>query len=218
MKIIVPLQPRSCAELEMLLPKLKSQVDLVEIWLDVLVQELMFAPTLVPLVQRLLESARAQFGVEYLGVCKMPSEKGRFPGNKNERLQVLQHFLQLGGEYVDLDVLQNTPDDIAAIPPEKLWLSAHDFKTVPSDLESLKAKMETFKPALTKFAVTPENETQLNTFIEFAKSTSSPSIFTTMGDLGAEGREKLKPFTYGAFYALDEKRRTATGQPILDDL
>ncbi len=202
----------------MLLPKLDERVDIVEIWLDVLVQELMFAPTLIPLVQRLLESARAEFGVQFLGVCKMPAEKGKFPGNKNERLQVLQHFLQLGGDFVDLDVLQNSADDIAAIPSEKLWLSCHDFQTVPTDLKASKEKMAPFNPALTKFAVTPETQEQLEQFLTFSKQDTQPSLFTTMGELGAEGREQLKPYTYGAFYALSPDKATASGQPSLADL
>lgn len=218
MKIIVPLRPRSTAELEMLLPQLDDRVDIVEIWLDVLVQELMFAPTLIPLVQQLLEAARTQFNVQFLGVCKMPAEKGRFPGNKSERIQVLQHFLQLGGNFVDLDVLQNSADDIAAIPSEKLWLSYHNFTAVPADLEDLKAKMNQFKPHLTKFAVTPENKVQLEQFISFAATCTQPSLFTTMGDLGAEGRKQLKPYTYGAFYALNPDKTTASGQPSLADL
>jgi len=218
MKIIVPLRPRSTAELEILLPQLDERVDIVEIWLDVLVQELMFAPTLIPLVQRLLEAARTKFNMQFLGVCKMPAEKGGFPGNKNERIQVLQHFLQLGGDFVDLDVLQNSADDMAAIPSEKLWLSCHSFTTVPTDLEGLKAKMDSFNPAFTKFAVSPENQAQLEQFINFAATCAQPSLFTTMGELGAEGREQLKSYTYGAFYALSPDKATASGQPSLADL
>ncbi len=218
MKIIVPLRPRSTVDLERLLPQLDERVDIVEIWLDVLVQELMFAPGLVPVVQKLLEKTRVDFNVQFLGVCKMPSENGRFPGNKHQCIKVLQQFLQLGGNFVDLDVLQNSTEHIHLIPADKLWLSCHDFKTVPKNLPDVKDNMKTFKPAVFKFAVTPENASQLDEFITFAKQNSDTTIFTTMGKFGINGREQLKSYTYGAFYALSPDTTTASGQPSLADL
>lgn len=218
MKIIVPLRPRSTADLERLLPQLDERVDIVEIWLDILVQELMFAPGLVPVVQQLLEKTRADFNVQFLGVCKMPTENGGFPGNKNQRIQVLLQFLQLGGDFVDLDVLQNTEAHIQRIPSGKLWLSCHDFKTVPENLSDIKKAMSVYNPAVFKFAVTPEDQPQLDQLIDFAKAETDATIFTTMGDLGANGREQLKPYTYGAFYALSPDTTTASGQPSLADL
>lgn len=218
MKIIVPLRPRSTAELEILLPQLDKRVDIVEIWLDVLVQELMFAPGLVPVVQKLLEKTRKDFNVQFLGVCKMPTENGHFPGNKHQRIKVLQQFLQLGGDFVDLDIQENTDEYIELIPSEKLWLSCHDFKTIPKNLLSIKDRMKVFEPAVFKFAVTPEDASQLDKFIDFAKQDADTTIFTTMGERGINGREQLKPYTYGAFYALSPDATTASGQPSLADL
>ena len=39
-----------------------------------------------------------------------------------------------------------------------------------------------------------------------------------MGEHGAAGREALKPYTYGAFYALCPDKTTASGQPLLSEL
>lgn len=219
MKIIVPLRPSSTAELEILLKQITSKVDIVEIWLDQLVQALMMNPGLIPQVQTLLQKTKTKHNVQYLGVCKTPAEQGSFAGNPAQRIQVLQHFLELGGDYVDLDVSQNPAQLISQIPSDKLWLSFHDFTWANQDIINLRYQaMQAFKPVLCKFAVTPENELDLQGFINFAKEFKGEAIFTTMGALGGEGREQLKPYTWGAFYALSPEQTTASGQPSLADL
>jgi len=218
MKIIVPIRPRSVAELEILLRKIEKQVDIIEIWFDTVVQELMIAPSLIHQVQSLLTKAKIEQQVQLLGVCKTAAEKGAFPGTASQRVELLTEFLKLGGQFVDLDITQNSAALISQIEPEKLWLSYHDFQTVPTDLADIKASMETFTPQLYKFAVTPQNQEQLDRFVNFAKSFDKPAIFTTMGPLGLRGREQLKPHTWGSFYAISSEYTTATGQPTLADL
>lgn len=218
MKTIVPILPRSVAELEILLRQITRKVDIVEVWLDVVVQEFMIAPSLIAHAQTLIENCRAAHGVQFLGVCKTSRERGSFQGNAAQRVQLLQEFLKLGGDFVDVDITQNSAELIAQIPVEKLWLSYHNFETVPDNLANLKNQMESFKPKVYKFAVTPENEDQLKTFIEFAKHDKNYSIYTTMGEFGASGRTQLRPFSYAGFYALSAELRTATGQPLMTDL
>ena len=218
MKIIVPLRPRSAAELEMILPQLDKRVDIIEIWLDYVVQERMFAPSLIPHIQHLLEEAKTEFKVELLGVCKTPAEQGSFPGSSHERVQVLQQWLQLGGDWVDVDITQNSTELIQTLPAEKLWLSFHHFSAVPDNLDKILQQMQALKPAVYKFAVTPDVEPDLERFLSFAEGAKDPTIFTTMGELGAAGREQLKPHTWGAFYALSPEYSTASGQPTIADL
>lgn len=218
MKIIVPLQPHSVAELEILLRQITDKVDMVEIWLDVIVQEFMIAPSLILHAQSLLERCREAHKVQFLGVCKTAREKGSFLGDEIQRVQLLQKFLNLGGDFIDLDITQNSADLIVQIPAEKLWLSYHNFETVPENLANIQTEMESFSPQVYKFAVTPENQAQLTNFVAFAQIQKEKVIFTTMGELGPSGREQLQPFTYAGFYALSAALRTAIGQPLIDDL
>ena len=218
MKIIVPIKPRSVAELEILLRKIDKRVDIIEVNFDIVVQELMIAPGLINHIQSLLTRTKVEQGVKVLGVCKTAAEKGSFPGNANQRVELLSEFLKLGGNFVHLDIKHNTTEHIQGFEPEKLWLSHHDFQTVPPNLEALQAEMEQHAPAVIKFAVTPQNQEQLERFIAFAKTVETPAIFTTMGPLGLKGREALQPLTWGAFYAVAPEYATATGQPSLADL
>jgi len=218
MKIIVPLRPKNVAELQTLLPQLDKRVDIVELWLDTLCQELITSPSLITQTKSLLDEYRQKLGVQYLGVCKTPAEQGKFGGSAAQRVQILQYFLQLGGDWIDLDVTQNSAELIATIQPDKLWLSYHDFKTLPNELESTLGTMRTYNPVVYKFAVTPQTEADLERFIKFAKDLAETAVFTTMGTFGSAGREQLKPYTWGAFYALSSEHVTATGQPQLGDL
>jgi|GEM_PF-1738389 len=219
MKIIVPLRPQSVQELTTLLEQITTQVDIVEIWLDGLVQELVMNPSRVAPLQQKLQTVKNTHQVEFLAVCKTPAEKGTFSGTPAQRIQVLQKWLQMGGDYVDIDVSQNDPSLITQLPNDKLWLSFHDFTWANPEIIKLRHQaMQAFDPAIYKFAVTPETKTDLEAFVSFTKNFNKPAIFTTMGKLGAEGREQLKPYTWGAFYALSPAHATASGQPSLQDL
>jgi 3-dehydroquinate dehydratase-1 len=218
MKIIVPIRPRSVAELEILLRKIDKRVDIIEVWFDIIVQELMIAPSLISQIQSLLARTKVEQQVQVLGVCKTAAEKGSFPGNAKQRVELLTEFLKLGGTFVDLDITHNSAENIASFEPENLWLSYHDFQTVPTDLDAIKAEMEKYKPHMIKFAVTPQSQEHVKRFITFAQSVKTPAIFTTMGPLGLKGREALQPLTWGAFYAVAPEYATATGQPSLADL
>lgn len=219
MKIIVPLRPASVSELEMLLNQLDNRADIIEVWLDHLIQELMLAPNLVSHTQNLLQTAKQKYDVELLGVCKTPAEQGSFPGSSKQRVQALQQWLELGGDWVDLDVTQNEPELIVQMPKAQLWLSFHDFTWADPTIIKLRYQtMQKFDPTVYKFAVTPETEADLEHFLKFAESVDKPTIFTTMGPLGAQGREQLKDQTWGAFYALSPEHATASGQPSLADL
>ncbi len=221
MKVIVPLHPKNFVELIDLVSRINHKVDIVEIWLDQIFSEFVENPNLIFEAKTLLKKVKQTFGVEVLATCKSPTEKGAFVGSSEERLMVLQNFLRLGGDFVDLDILKNTGDVVAQIPSENLWLSFHHFEENPDplpDLEGLFHHMQTFNPFLYKFAIAPKDQAELEAFILFAKTFPERGVFTTMGLLGSQGREKLVPISWGGFYALDENHLTATGQSLLSDI
>jgi len=216
-KIIVPLRARTWNELVPKLDQLTEQVDIVEIWIDQLFMDFLRNPTILPQVATKMQKLKKDFNINTLAVCKSAAEGGQFGGNAGQRIELLQSFLQLSGDMVDVDLRHNHKDLIRKLPKEQRWVSLHDFEGVPEDLEHLARDMKLLQPQVYKFAVTPRDEAELASFIDFAKgfATDQTTIFTTMGPLGAEGRERLKGITWGAFYALNETERTATGQPTL---
>ena len=217
MKIIVPLRARTWSELEPKLDQITDQVDIIEIWLDQIFIDLMRQPQIIPEITRKLQQLKESFDIKVLAVCKSPQEQGHFGGTEAQRIEILQAFLQLGGDYVDVDIRLNHKDLIRQLPLDKTICSLHDFAGIPENLESLVRDMKTLSPTIYKFAVTPQNETELDNFVEFAQQFSQQhtAIFTTMGKFGAVGRERLKDITWGAFYALNEDEKTASGQPVL---
>ena len=220
MKIIVPLKSKNWLELKSKLSKITAEVDIIEIWLDEIFMDFMRQPQLLNEVTTTLQKLKSDLDIQILAVCKSRVEHGKFGGNSTQRFEILTLFLKLGGDLVDFDISQNHKDLLRQIPNERLWCSLHDFTGVPTDLEAQARTMRTLNPAMYKFAVTPKSEAELADFIKFAENftTQNPAIFTTMGEYGAIGREKLKKHTWGAFYALDESETTASGQPVLSDL
>ena len=213
---ITPTKPANTTLLEEDLQLINNRADVVEVWLDNIEQADFF---------KHLSAIVKQYQERLLGVCKKAAEKGTFQGTDTERVDVLLSFLESGGTFADVDVTQNSPENIRRIDNEKLILSYHNFNTsedLQGELERIFHQMQMFKPAVYKFAITPKDEQDLAVFLDFIRSFPNDlqGIFTTMGDLGLKGRQQIAETgkNWGAFYAIDDAHKTASGQPILDDL
>lgn len=227
MQKIVPIRPKSAAELQNLIQKIGTKADIIEIWLD------RHADELIDVIQKICaEKTNKINGPKFLAVCKTPEEKGIFLGSMEEKLAILQKFLDAGGDYVDVDFGRFPQPLTDQLPSEKLWLSWHNFFETPNDIHAIVQKMSKKNPFLIKLAVTCNTESELNHFIRFIKkidttrrangeslqnTESKKFCFTTMGAFGSFGRKILREekLTWGEFYALDENRKTAEGQPVL---
>lgn len=216
MKIITPIRAKTRHELLLLAQKTQNKADVLEIWLDELTWLSGFADDLKKTCPK----------AQLLGVCKTPEEQGTFIKDQAKKRDILLHFLDNGGDWVDLDISKNELKTVKAIPSEKLWLSLHDFDRVPVNLEETWSLMQLFKPFGTKFALTPRTPVEYMNLLEFAEdknksSWSSPKkkvIFTTMGEkYGVLGRKELqeKDLSWGGFYAISEEHSTANGQMTL---
>jgi 3-dehydroquinate dehydratase len=116
MKKIIPIRPRSSAELENLLQKIGSKADIIEIWLD------RNADELIPVIKKIRsETYQAPDAPKFLAVCKTPEEKGIFLGSMEQKLLILQKFLDAGGDYIDVDFGRFPIELTNQLPNEKLW-------------------------------------------------------------------------------------------------
>lgn len=227
-KTIVPIRPKNFPEFLELTKNILNRTDMIEIWLDQVEDINVFLRGFLGFRKELVNTNK---WLKFLAVCKKSSEKGSFVGTKEERVEILQKFLESGGDFVDLDVTQNSTKNIQRIPPEKLWLSFHDFTgevlggsvdvSCRNTLEEIAKSMQKTSPSLFKFAIAVNSSGGLERFLEFAikfrQRVELPSIFTTMGKYGAMGREILsqKNLTDYAFFAASEEAKTAPGQPVL---
>ena len=212
MKIITPLRPRTFSDFESAVALVDQRADILEVWIDALEDPYDFFDSLCQ--STITES------YQLLGVCKTPEEHGEFKGNSAEKNNLMHEFLRSGGTWIDLDVTRNPYPMIASLPPEKLWLSFHDFEGVSSEIEIALEGMKLFQPLGIKFAVTTNSQADLETFLQFVLETDHElkSIFTTMGTKGLEGRERIGSHSWAQFYALSEADKTADGQKTLDEL
>ena len=223
MKTIVPLKLNRIDEVAMVLQNLNKPVDLIEIWIDGLIDDLLKNKEKVADLRLLIAQVKQEHNVQLLAVCKGPAEQGVFNGTPMQKWQLLQYFLEFGGDYIDLDVTQNPVTLIEALDKTKLWCSFHDFEKVSEEiLDEILATMLQLDPFLYKFAVTVQTQEDLDTFINWCEKSKSDHpdkkfIFTTMGELGTEGRDMLetKELTWGGFWALSEELKTASGQRVL---
>jgi len=204
MNIIVPIRPQTFSEFQTLLEKINDRADIIEVWLD----SLPLSPQVWFKISEILKQVQHD-KVKFLGVCKSPEERGNFLGNDTEKTEILQKFLDAGGDFVDMDVIRNSEESIKSLPSKNLSLSFHDFDGMPENLDDLFARMYFFSPRVYKFAVTTNTPTELENFLQFVKTFPAEhnAIFTTMGTLGREGREEIEKLgrSWGAFFALDVK-------------
>ncbi len=214
MKIICPLRIKSFSEFQKKYQEIAGRADVIELWLN----------DVEDLDNFLMEFFKwkkyTRPKEEFLAVCKTLAEKGNFQGTSNERVKVLQKFLIAQGDLIDLDVTQNTDQDIKMIPSKVLILSFHDFEKVPENLDDIFLKMQKFNPAIFKFAVTTNSQAELDYFFEFFDNfpKDKKAIFTTMGTFGLTGRIQIGERSWGGFVALNKDEITASGQRTLDDL
>ncbi len=219
MQIIVPLKPKSFEALKKNLESLDSRINIIEIWIDQIINEFMQNPRKAMEARSLLKKIQKETGIQFLAVCKSPLEKGSFIGTPDQKVMILNQFLRLGGNFVDLDIYQNPKNEISKIRSEKLWLSFHDFENANLlQIKNIHEDMKILNPYLYKFAITPKTEEELESFISWAQTfKDTRAIFTTMGKFGKIGRERLKDISWGNFLALDEDSKTANGQQTLDE-
>ncbi len=211
MQKIVPIRPADFGAFEATLKKINNRADLVEIWLDGLIDFDNFLKDFT------LFCAKEIPSMKFLAVCKMPAENGSFEGSVDARYQRLADFISAGGDLVDLDITQNPKSVIQKIPNDKLILSFHDFEGIPQDLTDIFEKMEAFNPKVYKFAVTIDTPQHLDRFLDFIHHFPEGynTIFTTMGRYGSEGRTLIGDRSWAGFFAINENSKTAEGQPVL---
>ncbi len=143
----------------------------------------------------------------------------RSVASESELIATMKVFLLSGGAFFDLDVTQATPKVLRSIDPRQLILSFHDYEKIP-DEETLKQVikvMEKTQPHIGKFAVTPLSEKEMQKFLDWCEGITGRKIITTMGKYGEAGRIEIEKrgLSWGDYWALNEKSRTAVGQRVL---
>lgn len=207
-KICLPIVERSLAEARRALTRANPLADLIELRMDFL-RDRRVAPLLDaserPLI---LTNRRAEEG-------------GQFRGREEKRFETLQEGIELGAEFVDVE-LGSKPSLLRDLMNHRkrtrMILSFHDFKKTPGrrELDSLLAKMMEFGPEVVKIvtmAQTLEDNVSMLSFLSSALKQKQIVVAFCMGEKGKMSRI-FAPLMGSAWtYAcLDKNRTSAPGQ------
>ncbi|WCJ23565.1 Shikimate dehydrogenase (NADP(+)) [Euphorbia peplus] len=152
-------------------------------------------------------------------------EGGEYDGDENQRLDVLRLAMELGADYVDveLQVARSFNDSIRGKKPAKckVIVSSHNYHNTPSveDLGNLVADIQASGADIVKFATTALDITDVARVFQITVHSQVPIIGMVMGERGLISRVLCAKFGgYLTFGTLESGIVSAPGQPTIKDL
>ncbi|XP_010438963.1 PREDICTED: bifunctional 3-dehydroquinate dehydratase/shikimate dehydrogenase, chloroplastic [Camelina sativa] len=152
-------------------------------------------------------------------------EGGQYGGDEKERQDVLRLAMELGADYVDVE-LQVATEFIRSIEGKKpenfrVIVSSHNYENTPSveDLNDLVARIQQTGADIVKIATTAVDITDVARMFHITSNAQVPTIGLTMGERGLMSRILCSKFGgYLTFGTLDSGKVSAPGQPTIKDL
>jgi 3-dehydroquinate dehydratase type I len=171
----------------------------------------------------LLENRRKPFIV----TNRKKEEGGKYKGEERKRLSVLQEAIELGADYVDVELATERSflqDLIRNKKGTQVILSFHDFRRTPSvkELQSLFGQMVRLGADVTKivsFARSWEDNLNILSLVPFAKARRRKIVAFCMGEKGKISR-LFSPFMGAAwtYASLGRGKASAPGQLTVREL
>ena len=138
-------------------------------------------------------------------------ERGGFRGEESDRVAVLQRAIDLGADYVDVEL--DAVHHIRRHGRSKLIVSYHNFDCTPANLEDLYASIAESGADIVKMAVMANDIRDNLRIFELMRAAVLPTIGICMGELGRISRILAPKFRgFLMFAAPDEGRESAPGQ------
>ncbi|XP_031247854.1 bifunctional 3-dehydroquinate dehydratase/shikimate dehydrogenase, chloroplastic-like isoform X2 [Pistacia vera] len=215
--ICVPIMSDSVEEILVDTGKAKaSGADLVEIRLDCLKN---FSP------HEDLKTIIRDCPLPTLFTYRPKWEGGQYDGDEKERLDVLQLAMELGADYIDIElqVAREFNNSISGKKPEKcrVIVSSHNYQYTPSteDLGNLVATIQATGADIVKIATTALDITDVARIFQITVHSQVPVIGLVMGERGLISRILCAKFGgYLTFGTLESGIVSAPGQPTIRDL
>ncbi|KAL5848141.1 hypothetical protein ACOSQ4_006154 [Xanthoceras sorbifolium] len=215
--ICVPVMAESVEKMVVDIYKAKaSGADLVEIRLDSLTG---FSP------RGDIEALIRECPLPTLFTYRPNWEGGHYDGDENERLDVLRLAMDLGADYIDveLQVAREFNNSIYGKKPEKckVIVSSHNYQMTPSveDLGNLVAKIQATGADIVKIATTALDITDVARIFQITVHSQVPIIGLVMGERGLISRILCAKFGgFLTFGTLESGIVSAPGQPTINDL
>jgi 3-dehydroquinate dehydratase/shikimate dehydrogenase len=143
-------------------------------------------------------------------------EGGRWEGDEERRLGILEEACRLGADYVDVEARAKRAIVAGAA---KVVLSWHDFERTPDDLERVAADLGARGPAIVKIACAARGTADLIRLARLQRAAKRPTAVIAMGEFG-EPLRLLYAKHGGAltYAALRPGAESAPGQATLEDV
>eukprot|EP01018_Ginkgo_biloba_P017350 Gb_24244 [translate_table: standard] len=152
-------------------------------------------------------------------------EGGAYEGDEGERLDTLRLALELGADYIDveLQVATNFINSVHNKKPgnSKIIVSNHNYQSTPSleDLSHLVARIQSTGADIVKIATTATNITDVARIFRVLANSQVPILALVMSERGLISRLLCPKFGgYLTFGSLEAGKESAPGQPTLTDL
>jgi 3-dehydroquinate dehydratase type I len=165
----------------------------------------------------LLQNRKKPFIVTH----RKKEEGGQYRGDERKRLSVLQDAIDLGADYVDVELATERSlrqDLIRKKRSTRIILSFHDFRKTPpqKELQKLLDRMVDLEPDVVKivsFARSREDNLNILSLIPFALERKQKIVAFCMGEKGKISRIFSPYFGAAWTYAsLNQNRTSAPGQ------
>ncbi|MCF7836340.1 type I 3-dehydroquinate dehydratase [Candidatus Gracilibacteria bacterium] len=216
-KIIIPLRPRSVAELQRLLLDTEEKADLIEVWLDGIKE----------LDEEKIKNISQLVTKPLIVNLKNKSEGGTSRFGDKKRIEILKLAAKVGVDFVDADL--NLPvallrDLKKSCTQTKMILSFHDFEKTPKieRLQKMTEKAFRLDADVVKIATFTKSWDDCTPIFQISwELAKAKKNFLTMG-MGKHG-EPTRVITpliggLGMFAPLDKKDATAAGQLTVAEL
>ncbi len=207
--ICIPIIVRNTEEAISEMSLASKYADIVELRLDY-IPELYNAETCI---EKLLKSK-----TKPVIVTNRPErEGGKFNGNEEERLRLLQKAIELGADYVDVE--NDSINQITRCGSSKTIISYHNFKETPQNISKVYDDICHHKPDIVKIVTYANDITDNFRIFELLSTANLPIISFCMGELGSISRILTKKFGgFLTFASLEKGKESAPGQLTVDEL
>ncbi|MFH0874316.1 MAG: shikimate dehydrogenase [archaeon] len=141
------------------------------------------------------------------------SDNGKFEGSEEKRLSALKYAIDLGADYIDIEIDANYNEIVKNKKNTKIIVSYHNFNEIPKNINEIYNKLNSTNADIIKIATTAHKLSDNLKIIELIKNSKKPIIGLCMGPLGEISRI-LAPL-YGSFLtfaSLEKDKESAPGQ------
>lgn len=203
--ICIPVIDTSLEKMISSIHELQKHADVIEIRAD-------FIPDLQ---KRDIEELFKASTKQTIFTLRHKMEGGKWQGSEEDRQQLLQHAINLGFTYVDVELDTIKEHAFPKTSKTKLIISFHDFKETPDywDLTKIVDEMSSFSPDVYKIATMVNKDRDVQALFRLlANKQGKQMIVAGMGKEGAIVRA-LSPYMGSLVtFASSEKGVSAPGQ------